>query len=266
LGQWCEDNGLGKDVLNDHDRAAAIAMAEEPEALRECLEATKRRSLQHIHKNDFPQFAHASKKKKLKRKKSDFVSQQEKMRAIIRPLIEAGEPINRKALAAEHGVTNGVIENAALMERGFLQGFLQGLQQGRDEVDPLAPSAMKGTMMQRYEAALQVARKQIREELIEEVRAEVHADFEKVYLEHWRQRCARAERITAAHKGVLSKQDYRILLAGLHPDQNRFERARDAFEIFKGLEDVLVKEKEPVSNAPPLPSTVAELLARRKRR
>ena len=43
--------------MNHQDRAAAIAMGREPEALRACLEATGRRSLQWIYRFEFSEFA-----------------------------------------------------------------------------------------------------------------------------------------------------------------------------------------------------------------
>ena len=64
------------------------------------------------------------------------------------------------------------------------------------------------------------------------------------------------------------------MLAGLHPDHNSFAQAQQAFELFKGLETVLVKsEEQPISDAPPLPKSIAEMMeakrqaaeARRKR-
>ena len=64
FGRWCDENGFGKDVLKHHTRAAAIEMGREPEALRACLEATQRRSLLHIYKNEFPRFTHVCKTRK----------------------------------------------------------------------------------------------------------------------------------------------------------------------------------------------------------
>lgn len=53
FGRWCEDNGFGEDKLNPRDRAAAIAMGHDPEALRACLESTNRTSIRYIYDNEF---------------------------------------------------------------------------------------------------------------------------------------------------------------------------------------------------------------------
>jgi hypothetical protein len=47
--KWCRENGFGEDVINRGTRLAAVTMGREPEALRACLEATARRSLEAIH-------------------------------------------------------------------------------------------------------------------------------------------------------------------------------------------------------------------------
>ena len=133
------------------------------------------------------------------------------------------------------------------------------------QVEPLAPEAMAPTMRERYEASLRAARKQIREELRAEVTAEVGEVFE-VSLTHWRKRVAEAERIFAAHKGVISRAEFRKIKACLHPDQNPFAHAAEVFQKFSELEKVLVKPDEPVFTGPPLPKTAAELMARRRHR
>src|SRR5262245_57965602 len=53
FGQWCNDNAFGENILNSDDRAAAIDMGRDPTALRACLEATDRRSLQMIYRHEF---------------------------------------------------------------------------------------------------------------------------------------------------------------------------------------------------------------------
>ena len=55
FGQWCEGNGLGKDVLDYNTRALAIDMGRYPNELRKCLEDTNRRSLRTIAENDLPE-------------------------------------------------------------------------------------------------------------------------------------------------------------------------------------------------------------------
>jgi hypothetical protein len=62
FGRWCNDNGFGEDVINHDTRAAAIDMAKEPEALRACLDATKRSSILTVQRFDFPVLTKLSKR------------------------------------------------------------------------------------------------------------------------------------------------------------------------------------------------------------
>ena len=155
--------------------------------------------------------------------------------------------------------------DAAARRAAFPQGEDKPPPAPRKEVrvEPLAPEAMAPTVRERYEAALRAARKQIREELRAEVDAEVREIFE-VSLAYWRERVARAEKIFAAHKGVISKADFRKIQACLHPDHNSFAHAAEVFQKFSELAAVLVKPDDPVFTGPPLPKTVEELLARRR--
>ena len=60
FGRYLEANGFGKDVLNHQDRAAAVAMGQDPDALDTVLATTTRWSIQHIYANEF-RFTHVSK-------------------------------------------------------------------------------------------------------------------------------------------------------------------------------------------------------------
>jgi hypothetical protein len=60
-------------------------MGREPEALRKCLEATERRSLQTIHKFDFARFTNVS--KPTSRRKKTQAPQGDKVREEIRSLL-----------------------------------------------------------------------------------------------------------------------------------------------------------------------------------
>jgi hypothetical protein len=127
----------------------------------------------------------------------------------------------------------------------------------------LDPADMQKTMLRRYEAAIRKARQEIREELRQEVYRELD-----VFVRNAKERYERANRIIAAHKGVMSKGAFRRIKAALHPDHNKSRFAAETMQMFSDLEDVLVKPEEPIrdSGAPPLPTTAAELMARRRHR
>lgn len=60
FGRYLGEHGLGKDMLNDHDRAAAVAMGKDPSTLKAVLGMTARWSIQLIYEKEF-RFASASK-------------------------------------------------------------------------------------------------------------------------------------------------------------------------------------------------------------
>ena len=76
----------------------------------------------------------------------------------------------------------------------------------------------------------------------------------------------RYKRFNDAYKGVFSKTEYKRLLSCLHPDRvsdDLKEKFEDAFNLVKGKEELLCGSKQN-DNPSSLPSTVADLMARRK--
>jgi hypothetical protein len=257
FGHWLDDNGLGEDVFNHQTRAAAIAMAREPEALRKCLEATERRSLEAIHRYDFERFTNVRKTTSPKvTLKKPATPKTDKVRGVVREAVVQGKPINRPGIAAAFGVSEQAVQRALMLERGRLEG----LREAATAVEPLGK--MAPTMQQRYDATVRAAKKQIRDELIVEVREEVHKSFE-VVLKHWRERIETADRVMNNFKGIMSRDAFRKIKACLHPDHNTFMHAAEALQTFSELEKVLVKPEHEFKG-PRLPATVAELLAMRK--
>jgi hypothetical protein len=264
FSRWLDANGF--DVVNENTRAAAIAMGREPEALRKCLKETERKSLHTIYKFDFPRVGNVSKttEQPKSRRNKRSAPQRDKVQATIRSLVEDGDSVGVDKLSDQLGVSQIVIRETKKYEQGRLEGLREAAE-AAPPIEPLDSAKMAPTMQQRYEATLRGAKKQIREELIAEVRAEVDKEYE-VYLSHWKERVGRADRISESYKGVVSRRDFRIILAALHPDANQSPHARAAFEIVKKLESVLVKPDEPAFPGPPLPSSVAEMMARRRSR
>jgi len=251
FGEWFDANGFG---LKHQDRAAAIAMGQDPEALRKCLEATQRRSLRLICEKEFSRFTSAGKPTPRPRKPkkpapaSQPSPQFEKAKDAYDALKARGEPTGVDNVAKEAGVSSTPARIAVAYKKG------------QEDAPPLAPGDMSASMAKRYEATIKKARIEIREELRQEVYKELD-----VFAAHIKERAERADQIIASHKGVMSKETFRRIKACLHPDHNTFTFAAEALQAFSELESVLVKPEEPPRDpsTPPLPSTVAELLARR---
>ena len=122
------------------------------------------------------------------------------------------------------------------------------------------------TMQRRYEGALRTAKSQLRKEITAEVTTEIRRIWDEVYLPSYNERIIRADRIIAGYNGFMSREEFRKIRACLHPDHNTFMHAAEALRIFSALEAVLVKPDVAAFSGPPLPSTVTELLAQRKKR
>jgi len=254
FSRWCEDNGFGEDVLNKNERAAAIAMGREPEALRQCLETTTRSSLQYIYHSEFSRFPYVRKPRNRRRQPSLLGApprQRKKAEAVYDELAAGGAPISVRELAEKAGVSEATAAKALLVKRV------------EAETEPLDPAAMRATMRKRYEATVRAAKKALHEEITAEVTAAICHEYDG-YLVHLREREAWAQKIIAGHNGFMSRDIYRKIKACLHPDHNTFTHAAEALNLFTELEAVLVKPEGPVFSGPPLPTTAAELMARRR--
>lgn len=249
FGRWCDDNVK----MNRDDRAAGISMGREPTALHDCLRATTRRSLQMIYRYEFDRFRSATKppKKRHKEKKETTKpsAQMQKAMNAYEELEAKGEPITAKAVGELAGVSDTPVR------RVF------ALKNEEARLKPLTPAEMRETDKKRFDLAV----KRVRQEIREELRQEVYKECD-VFVSHIKERAERAERILANFRGVMSKEDFRKIKACLHPDHNTFKYAAEALQIFGELEGVLVKPDPPKFSGPPLPSTAAELMARRRTR
>jgi len=141
-------------------------------------------------------------------------------------------------------------------------------EEGRREVlaDPeVRPEDLSMSAQQKLEAAIRQHKKKLDLEFGETVRLKVLSDT-KDRLEWMKKKEDWANRIIDSHKGIFSRQDYRKILACLHPDHNSFQFAAEALQAFSKQEKVLVKPEPPAQNpnTPPLPS-LAEMMASRDR-
>jgi hypothetical protein len=277
FNQWCNRQGFR---LNDDDRAAAVAIGKDIAKARAVLERTERRSLRYIHKLEYGPRYVAKNKAKLTRpdppapppprprsppRPARRTKLTDDMREQVAGRLVAGEPQADIVRAVNTGradkdkISVTVVKTVkAELDAGLI-------------ADPNT-SVLSATKQQQFDRALRAARIQLRAELLDEVREEVRKTWEEVFLPHHREQREFAERIIAGRKGVMSRAEYRKLLACLHPDSitddDRKPRYVEAFQLVRRLEGVLVKpDPESVQGAHsrPLPATLAELMAARKR-
>ena len=121
------------------------------------------------------------------------------------------------------------------------------------------------------------ARNRLREEMRTEVEAEVREMFDR-FLANIKGRLAEADRIIADHntgmeakrRGCMTRAEFMMIVASLHPDHNTYHRGPETFQLIRGLEAVLVKPEPKLlpghHPAPPLPTLVLEPVIARYRR
>lgn len=258
FGEWCEEQQFG---LNHQDRAAAIAMGGDLPRAREVLEKTERRSLQLIHRIEFIEAGLTSVSKTPLRAPREPVMSDKIRTAFEYVAMEraAGRNINPKKADKVLGVSHATIEAAIVLERHVeeAQQFKQDLA-----TNPPVLTEKEQTKLDRWKKVMEV---RVREELRIEYIEKTHEIFNTLVIPQFKAKLDRADRLLQAQKGVISRADYRKLLACLHPDgEVNAERKAQLFHIIKDLEDVLVKPEEPARSHSSFPQTAAELWARGK--
>jgi len=282
FGAWLAENDL--DRINDHDRAAAIAMGEHPDECRSLLEKTDRRSLQLIHREEF-QVASGSKietakpskpPKRAPKKKKTPSPEAEKVAQLAR------EGRGRTEIAATLGVGEHVAQLAVKHEEGRRSGIEEAKQQALDEAAmnaELAASdkeklkqaidAHKRKLDREYDLTVKKLECEIDARVRErasKLESDIKARWDQIYLPNYEEGQRRAQLYRDAYKGVFSKQEFQFLLKCLHPDQRpESDKLNEAFSLFNSRKTLLYNEalvERPID--PLLPKTVAEMMARKK--
>ena len=254
FGHACEGNGFGGEVLNHQTRAAAVAMGQEPEALRACLEATQRRSLEMIYRDEFGRFTSVRKTKRPSRKQPAVGVKEQHAAVVYDRLTAEGRTFTRPDLARLAGVSPGTAARA--YNRRQLEEEVRG------KVEPLDPATVSPSTREKMEAWQRAERKRLR--------AAIEAEFEERYdfrTEPWLariyERISWAEKTLKAYRGIMSKADYQTIVKCLHPDTAPDPKLKaEAFRLFTQHKDILI-EPDLGPPGPPLP-TLGELLHRKR--
>ena len=179
-----------------------------------------------------------------------------KARAIIRPSLEAGEYPIPSELEKQFGISADSFERALHAELARMEAYLE---QG---VSPWTK-----TQKERLQGAINAHKKKINLEFEGRLIKEIQRRINTIVLPSLLKREAEARLIVKGRKGSVTKEEYRLILSCLHPDRVPEELKKKyeaAFHIFKGLEKLLLDEKELPTNVVQLPTTYADLMARRK--
>jgi len=177
-------------------------------------------------------------------------------RALIRPSLEAGEKVIPKEFERQYGISADSFERALHAELARMEVFKE------EGVAPWTKS-----QKERLQGAINAHKKKLNLEFEGRVIKEIQRRINSIVLPSLLKREADASRIVKGRKGSVSKEEYRLILSCLHPDRVPEELKKKyeaAFHIFKGLEKLLLDEKELPTNVVKLPTTYADLMARRK--
>jgi len=187
------------------------------------------------------------------------------VRDYVRPLVEAGEAISVADVVQATGKSRIVVEAAIAAERGRVEGIAEA------PVDVLQLAEALGLGQKAKDRLAALIRRQEREyatrvddEVSRRVRKHVAEVLDPLYQSKLTEADRRLERMSRG-KPVMSKGEYRSLMWALHEDQTDVKRRAEAFGLVRDLRVVLGGAEPDDFKPRTLPSTVEELLARRKR-
>jgi AraC-like DNA-binding protein len=218
FGKWCDGNAI---YLGHQDRAALIEMARNPDRLREVLEATNRRSLQHIYYEEY-RVTQVSKTIDTATGKLKVTVPTQKALDALKRLRAKGAKITQKTVAKEAGVSETSVRRAFTMEQAVAAAGKQAQPTGLSRTDESKLDAYKRQLERDIEAKVAEA---VRERLTT-ILANVYNDLD-----------ARLKKFEAVvnRKFPFNRAEYKKLLMVLHPDNIASKEIRD--EVFKFVND-----------------------------
>ena len=250
FGQWFDDSSI---QLNEHDRAAAIAMGKQIEIARQVLETTERRSLKQIHGKEFNRLVHVDKTPKPKKTNEKL----EKALHAYDRRKQAGEELTYEAIQQEAGVSSTPVRRAIAMREA----------EAKASTD--ATVSLSASAKEKLQAAIRREMKRLELETETRVIEETKRRIEEWHLPNYMKLLRTVEDMLKFKRGLMSRADYRKILRCVHPDTGAHvsdANRNEAFRLFTQLEARLVDDAEQadLKRVSTLPKTVEELLARRK--
>jgi ParB-like chromosome segregation protein Spo0J len=181
-----------------------------------------------------------------------------KARDLIRPRVEADQPLKTGELNREHGISRHTFERAAQLERVRLAALAE------PEIDRTTLSL---TAQEKLDAAIRQHTRKLDIEFETRVLDECKRRLNEISLPHYYKQLQELERSISNRKGIMDRVTYRKILACLHPDRVADEvlkkRYEEAFRLFTELEKRVLDEKESPTEFRKMPRTYEELMAAR---
>jgi hypothetical protein len=183
----------------------------------------------------------------------------DRAREIVRPLIAAGQPTPARPLGVQHGISHVHFETAIAVERVRLETL-------QTEIPTIDPATLSMTAQQRLAAAIRQAEQRIEAEVTQRLRAESRERLDAL-LTDYRRKERHYNLIIARHRGLISRADFRLIWSCLHADSRHSasdEKLNRAFNIWAGLEQVILSTADSGVTFSDIPTTAAGMEQRRQ--
>jgi hypothetical protein len=178
-----------------------------------------------------------------------------------------------EAIAASLYLDQGMTREQAASSAGVGEKVVQlavAREEGRREVlaaPPIDAATLTMPAQEKLAIALRQQARQQDRDFEQRVLDECRKRLDEMILPHHAKKLADAQAIIAARKGVMSRANFKKILACLHPDRVSDElksKYTEAFHILSDLEIVLCKESELPTEAAAFPKNYAEMMARKQ--
>lgn len=193
----------------------------------------------------------AEPKPKTRQRGRQTAPKRDKIRAIVRPLLEAGQSPNVADLAQELGVARETIREALALERGRLEGLREVAQVAPPE--PIDLSVLTASQRERFEILERRVRAQLEREHNDRLTAEVTRHIKETLMPIYGGKLATAEKLMKRGR-PFTHAEFRDVLGACHPDCVDPERRLRAFNLLKEKEVVLRPEEKDRPLTSDLPS------------
>jgi len=280
FGEWWDAHEF---QLNKDDRAAAIAMGQEPDRTRQVLEATTRRSLRLIYAYEFRVLS-AEKPPKAAKPKPVSAERARAFAAYDRRKA-AGEELTWEAVRLEAGTGHTVVravftirelEEQIAAEAPPPRPVEPERSKAVEELDAARVAqlaSMTAAQRKQFDARVAEYRQQLADTMAAQLSAGIAKWEEETGIALYMKRLEKLETMfTTPRNAIMHKTEYNTILRCLHPDtgHSRTDEERgEAFRTFAHYKLKMVNDEEERERArrelrSSMPKTLTEMLARKK--
>jgi len=187
-------------------------------------------------------------------------------REIVRPLVESGEHISVQTLSEDTGISRIVLEAAITAERGRLQGIAEAKDAGLPDQELLSVTGNKRVQLviervQRYYAAKE---RSLERAFDHRISIEVQKHYNETVLPMLKKKLEDADKTLDNYIPPFSNDEYRKLLAALHPDVNKTKWAAELFALVTHKAIKLRGREDGKRLSDDFPTSFADLMKRRE--